>query len=84
MFRTFADSSTYATLRKPHISPNSLINKQRIGSTGTYIPVSSFRLPPPLSSPVNNSQSTRTRSLENINSDEPKLDTQVNIFFSGK
>jgi len=77
------DSSTYATLRKPQISPNSLINKQRAGSSGTCIPTSSFRLPPPLSSPIinsstNNSQSTRTCSLENINSNERKLDSHIN------
>jgi hypothetical protein len=67
----FSDSLTYATLRKPQISSNSLMNKHR---TGTYIPTSSFRLPPPLSSPIINCQSTRTRSLENINSNERKLD----------
>jgi hypothetical protein len=50
-------NQNYATLRKPHLS--------RVG----YIPTSSFRLPPPLSSPIKTS-SSRARSLEDINSSE--------------
>jgi hypothetical protein len=75
------DSSNYATLRKCQISPKSSINKQRTGSSGIYIPTSSFRLPPPLSSSVNNYESissNRTRSLENINGNERKLDIHYN------
>jgi len=55
-----------------------LLNKNRTGLSGTFIPTSSFRLPPPLSSPIINSSSTRTRSLENINSNEGN---QVKNFF---
>ncbi|CAF2402053.1 unnamed protein product [Rotaria sp. Silwood2] len=80
------DSSPYATLRKPQFSPNSLTNKQRIGSSGTYIPTLSFRLPPPLSSTIINSSinnyqsmgSNRTRSLESIHTKERKLDINHN------
>jgi hypothetical protein len=82
------DSSTYATLRKPHCSPNSLISsKQRNGSAGTYTPALSFRLPPPLSSAIMNSSSnnyqqpistSRTRSLENINMNQRKLEAHIN------
>jgi hypothetical protein len=75
------DSSNYATLRKCQISPKSSINKQRTGSSGIYIPTSSFRLPPPLSSSINNYESissNRARSLENINGNERKLDIHYN------
>ncbi|UJR15770.1 hypothetical protein I4U23_002704 [Adineta vaga] len=73
------DSENYATLRKSQISPS---NIQRIGSSGTYFPPSSFRLPPPLSSSIINStihtyesiSTSRARSLENINSIERPLD----------
>lgn len=79
-------SSTYATLRKAAFSPNSLMNKQRIGSARSHIPALSFRLPPPLSSPIMNSSlnnyqcisTNRTRSLENININERKLDMNLN------
>jgi hypothetical protein len=75
------DSSNYATLRKPPISPKTSLNKQqRLPSNISPMATSSFRLPPPLSSttpnptyssPVNESlSSSRTRSLENINSTE--------------
>ncbi|CAF3532897.1 unnamed protein product [Rotaria socialis] len=77
------DSSNYATLRKPPISPKISLNKQQqklISNIVSPMATSSFRLPPPLSSttnstntPANNellSSSSRTRSLENINSNE--------------
>ncbi|CAM4769653.1 unnamed protein product [Rotaria magnacalcarata] len=77
------DSSNYATLRKPPISPKISLNKQQqklISNIVSPMANSSFRLPPPLSSttnstntPANNellSFSSRTRSLENINSNE--------------
>ncbi|CAF2469000.1 unnamed protein product [Rotaria sp. Silwood2] len=81
------DSSNYATLRKPPISPKILLHKQqqqqKIISNVSPMATSSFRLPPPLSStttnntnsPLNNEllSSSRTRSLENINSNEKKL-----------
>ncbi|CAF1239104.1 unnamed protein product [Rotaria sordida] len=81
------DSSTYATLRKSQFSPNSLTNKQRIRSSGSYIPTLSFRLPPPLSSTIINSsvdnyQTNRTRSLENIHTNGRKLDTNHNQYES--
>ncbi|CAF3904007.1 unnamed protein product [Rotaria sordida] len=91
------DSSNYATLRKPPISPKILLNKQqqqqqpqKIISNISPMTTSSFRLPPPLSSTTNqntnisinnnndlllSSSSSRTRSLENINSNENKLPT---------
>jgi len=56
------------------------MNKYR---TGTYIPTSSFRLPPPLSSPIINCQSsTRTRSLENINSIEIPVSSQYSTMIN--
>ena len=75
------DSSNYATLRKPPMSPKtSLSNKQpRTPSHISPMATTSFRLPPPLSSTSNASQppsnqdslsSSRTRSLENINANE--------------
>ncbi len=78
------DSSNYATLRKPPISPKTSLNKQqKITSNISPMATSSFRLPPPLSSTTNNNinsssndeslSSTRTRSLENINSIEKKI-----------
>ena len=68
--RVSSDSSPYATLRKSQVSPNA---KQRVNSSAMSVPISSYRLPPPLSSPIINSLSTRTRSLENINDNEQKL-----------
>ena len=76
---TNSGSGTYTTLRKYQVSPNSLTNKQRVG---TNIPPSSFRLPPPLSSSIMNSSvhnyetipSSRARSLENIISTDRTLD----------
>ncbi|CAF0769081.1 unnamed protein product [Adineta ricciae] len=73
------ESGTSTTLRKYQVSPNSLTNKQR---AGTYLPPSSFRLPPPLSSSIMNSSvhnyesipSSRARSLENIISTDRTLD----------
>ncbi|CAF3835328.1 unnamed protein product [Rotaria magnacalcarata] len=88
---TNGDSSAYATLRKPHCSPNSLMSsKQRNGSAGTYMPALSFRLPPPLSSAVMNSSTnnfqpistSRTRSLENINMNQRKLEAHINQYES--
>ncbi|CAF4129524.1 unnamed protein product [Rotaria socialis] len=83
------DSSAYATLRKPHCSPNSLISsKQCNGSAGTHMPALSFRLPPPLSSAVMNSSTnnyqpmstSRTRSLENINMNQRKLEAHISQY----
>lgn len=48
------------------------------------VPVSSYRLPPPLSSPIINSLSIRTRSLENINDNEQKLNPHQVLFFRYK
>lgn len=85
------DTSNYATLRKPPISPKTSLNKQKVILNNNPMATSSFRLPPPLSSTTNNnnnntnlnsspntidtfsSSSSRTRSLENINSIENKL-----------
>ena len=66
--------------RKPQISPN----RHRIGSSGPYIPTSSFRLPPPLSSSIISTSSTRTRSLENLNSDEEKIQYEPIVINSGE
>ncbi|CAF0933695.1 unnamed protein product [Adineta steineri] len=82
---TKGNSSNYATIRQSQFSSN---NKQRIGSSGTYIPISSFRLPPPLSASIINSSlhnydsisSNRTRSLENINSNKRELDRNDNHY----
>ena len=81
------DSSNYATLRKPPMSPKTAMNKpqpqplshQRIASNLSPSATSSFRLPPPLSSSLNPSNSSpnheslsssRARSLENINAND--------------
>ncbi|CAF0850929.1 unnamed protein product [Adineta ricciae] len=72
------DSSNYATLRKPPVSPKGSFNKPKLTSYASPVGTSSFRLPPPLSSTMNNTNSSdpdslsssRTRSLENINSSE--------------
>ncbi|CAF0799343.1 unnamed protein product, partial [Didymodactylos carnosus] len=69
-------SSSYATLRKPPTSPNSINSLKRPLPAGYGLHTSSFRLPsatvsPPLPSATNlnmlNLTATRTRSLENIN-----------------
>ncbi|CAF4591219.1 unnamed protein product, partial [Rotaria magnacalcarata] len=65
-------------------------SKQRNGSAGTYMPALSFRLPPPLSSAVMNSSTnnfqpistSRTRSLENINMNQRKLEAHINQYES--
>ncbi|CAF0792935.1 unnamed protein product [Adineta steineri] len=76
------DSSNYATLRKPPMSPKTSIHKSKFSSNVSPVGTSSFRLPPPLSSTTANPNSSssssnneslssiRTRSLENINSNE--------------
>ena len=58
------DSSNYATLRKPPMSPKTAVNKQqplshqRIASNLSPSATSSFRLPPPLSSSLNPSNAS--------------------------
>ena len=78
------DSSGYATLRKLPISPKACVTNQHqktAPNIGSMVS-SSFRLPPPLTSAANNTtsspsheslSSSRTRSLENINSNEKVL-----------
>ena len=82
------DSSTYATLRKPPVSPKGSFNKPKLTSYASPAGTSSFRLPPPLSSTMNNNNSSeldslsssRTRSLENINSTEkPHTSSSIQI-----
>ena len=77
------DPSNYATLRKPPISPKTSLNKpqqSKFAANTNPMATSSFRLPPPLSSTTNTNStispntesfsSSRTRSLENLNSNE--------------
>ena len=67
LIRISNDLSPYATLRRSQISPNT---KQRVNSSATIVPPSSYRLPPPLSSPMSNSSAIRTRSLENLHDND--------------